>query len=134
MSYLAITIQYDERPLYRQTTLPAIRKAEAEFFKSMDLAEHAPGESWRLQYFLIAHGRAKEVIRVASDYHPQTPDGIRAHGELIGYYRLVNENIAIIRTEMSLNQKLDYLAEWKKDEMALEHIRQNWLDWVIRGQ
>ena len=91
----------------------------------------APNDLWRLQYFLVAHGKAREILRIAAERKPTTPEGIRAHNELIRYYELVNENMAIIRTEMSVNEKLDYLAEWKIDQLALQPIRQKWLDWVF---
>jgi len=129
-TYLAVSIQYDERPRYRETILPDIKRAEAEFFKALDAADDASTDVWRLQYFLIAHGKAKEVLKIAKESEPVTPEGIRAHGELIRYYSLVNENIAIIRTEMSINQKLDFLAEWKKVRIKLEPIRNSWLAWV----
>jgi hypothetical protein len=129
-TYLAVTLQYDERPRYRQTVLPDVKRAEAEFFKALDAADRASSDDWRLQYFLIAHGRAKEVLKIARESEALTPDGIRAHGELIRYYQLVNEYMAIIRTEMSINQKLDFLAEWKKVRLKLEPIRNNWLSWV----
>jgi len=129
-TYLAVSIQYDERPQYRLKILPGIKRAEAEFFKALDAADSASTDVWRLQYFLIAHGKAKEVLKIAKESEPVTPEGIRAHGELIRYYSLVNENMAIIRTEMSINQKLDFLAEWKKVRIKLEPIRNNWLTWV----
>ena len=129
-TYLAVSIQYDERPRYRETILPDIKRAEAEFFKALDAADRASTDLWRLQYFLIAHGKAKEVLKIAKENQPTTPEGMRAHGELIRYYSLVNENMAIIRTEMSINQKLDFLAEWKKVRIKLEPIRNNWLAWV----
>jgi hypothetical protein len=132
-TYLAVTLQYDERPRYRQTILPDIKRAEAEFFKALDAADRVSTDGWRLQYFLIAHGKAKEVLKIARESEPMTPEGIRAHGELIRYYQLVNEYMAIIRTEMSINQKLDFLAEWKKVQMKLEPIRNNWLLWVERN-
>jgi hypothetical protein len=129
-TYLAVSIQYDERPRYRETVLPDIKRAEAEFFKALDAADRASSELWRLQYFLIAHGKAKEVLTIARQSEAMTPEGIRAHGELIRYYSLVNENIAIIRTEMSINQKLDFLGDWKKVRVKLEPIRNNWITWA----
>jgi hypothetical protein len=131
-TYFAITIQYDERLRYRESILPEIQRAENEFFKCLEAAESAPTDLWRLQYFLIAHGKAKEVIRIARERQPVTLEGMRAHNELIRYYELVNENMAIIRTEMSINQDLNYMAEWKKDQRVLQHIRQGWLDWHER--
>jgi hypothetical protein len=129
-SYLAVTIQYDERPRYRETILPNVKRGETEFFKALDAADRASTDVWRLQYFLIAHGKAKEVLKIARESEALTPEGIRAHGELIRYYSLVNENMAIIRTEMSMNQKLNFLAEWKKVRIKLEPIRNSWLAWV----
>jgi hypothetical protein len=129
-SYLAVSIQYDERPRYRETILPDVKRAEAEFFKALDAADRASTDTWRLQYFLIAHGRAKDVLKIARESEALTPEGIRAHAELIRYYSLVNENMAIIRTEMSINQKLDFLAEWKKVRIKLDPIRNNWLAWI----
>jgi hypothetical protein len=129
-SYLAITIQYDERPRYRETILPQLRRAEADFNRALESVDRASSDVWRLQYFISAHGKAKQVLRVAREQQPTTPDGIHAHNELIRYYELVNENMAIIRTEMSIHEELDYLAEWKKARIALEHIRQNWVDWL----
>jgi hypothetical protein len=127
---LAITIQYDERPRYRETILPQIRRAEADFNRSLEAAERASTENWRLQYFITAHGKAKEILRIAAEQQPTSPDAIHAHNELIRYYQLVNENMAIIRTEMSIHQELDFLAEWKKQQLFLQHIRHAWLDWV----
>src|SRR4029079_14486128 len=124
-TYLAVTLQYDERPRYRQTILPDIKRAEAEFFKALDAADRASTDGWRLQYFLVAPGKAKEVRKIARESEPMTPEGVRAHSELFRYYELVNEYMAIIRTEMSMNQKLDFLAEWKKVRIKLEPIRDN---------
>lgn len=129
-TFLAIAMQYDERQDYRQAILPGIERAEADFGKFLDEADRAPNELWRLRYFLIAHSKAKEILRIAAERRPRTPEGIQAHDELIRYYSLVNENMAIIRTEMSINEKLDYLAEWKRQQVTLRPIRQKWLAWV----
>ena len=130
VTFLAIAIQYDERPRYRESILPEIARAETDFAKILERADNAPSELWRLQYFLNAHRKAKEILRIAAERSPTTPDGIEAHRELIRYYSLVNENMAIIRTEMSINEKLDYLAEWKRQRLVLQPIRENWLAWV----
>jgi hypothetical protein len=107
---LAVAVQYDERPRYRETILPEIARAEAHFFRILEQADRASSELWRLQYFLAAHGKAKEILRIAAEDRPTTIQAIEAHKELIRYYSLVNENMAIIRTEMSINENLDYLA------------------------
>lgn len=130
VTFLAVAVQYDERPQYRQSILPKIERAEADFVTFLDEADRAPNELWRLQYFLIAHGKAKEILRIAAERGPTTSEGIDAHNELIRYYTLVNENMAIIRTEMSINEKLDYMAAWKRQQRTLQPIRQKWLYWV----
>jgi hypothetical protein len=132
-TYLSVAIQYDERPRYRETILPQVTQAESEFLKSLEAAERASSDEWRFQYFLSAHYHAKEVLRIANEEQPTSSDGIRAHSELIRYYQLMNENMAIIRTEMSIKQDLDYFAEWKRVLAKLEPIRQNWLRWVAEN-
>jgi hypothetical protein len=129
-TFLAFTFQYDERPRYRAVILPDIQKAEANFTITLDNAEHAPSELWRLHYFLSAHTKIRDVLRVIRDRRPMTSDGVAAHNELIRYYRLVNEQMAIIRTEMSVNDDMDYWAEWKRQESQLRPIRASWLAWV----
>jgi len=130
VTFLAITIQHDERPRYRESVLPPIARAENEFVKILERADNASTELWRLQYFLNAHRKVKEILRITADFSPTTPDGIEAHRELVRYYSLVNEDMAIIRTEMSLNENLDYLAEWKRYQTRLSPIREKWLTWV----
>ena len=127
---LAVAFQYDERPRYRESILPEIARAEADFVRILEQADRASSDLWRLQYFLVAHGKAKEILRIAAEDGPTTIQGIEAHKELIRYYSLVNEHMAIIRTEMSINEKLDYMAQWKRQYVILQPIRQKWLDWV----
>lgn len=126
----SLSSQYDERPRYRQVILPDIEAAENKFFKTLEASETAPNEIWRLHYFLIAHQEAQQVLKVVSRRQPRTRDGIRAHGELIRYYDLVTEEMAIIRTEMSVDEKMDYLNEWKSQQDRLKPIRENWVMWV----
>ncbi len=126
----ALSSQYDERPRYREVILPDIEAAENRFFKTLEAAETAPNETWRLHYFLIAHQEARQVLRVVRRRQPRTRDGIQAHSELIRYYDLVTEAMAIIRTEMSVDEKLDYLNEWKSQQEQLLRIRENWAAWV----
>ena len=130
VTFFAFTIQYDERPQYRASILPQIARAESDFGRILERADNEPGELRRLQYFLNAHYKAKEILRIIGEYRPATAEGTEAHQELIRYYSLVNEDMAIIRTEMSINEKLDYLAEWKRQQSRLQHIRQKWLAWV----
>jgi hypothetical protein len=127
---LAFTSEFDERPHYRKLILPHIAKAEQQFFTMMEESEHEQDDLFRLQYFLEAHRRAKSALRVIRDQHPMTAAGRKAQGELVRYYELVDEHLAIIRTEMSLTESYDYLAEWKGRNNELMPIRERWLAWV----
>ena len=127
---LAVTSHFDERPRYRAWILPEIERAEEQFFAAMNAADTTRNEAWRLHYFIAAHGKAKDVIRIAKSSIPTTATGRKAHGELIRYYSLVNEELAIIRTEMSLYESIDYVAEWKRQNAGLSPIRERWLSWV----
>jgi hypothetical protein len=127
----ALTIEYDERPRYRQLILPDIERAEAKFFAMLEAAETAPNETWRLHYFLIAHREAKEVLKVAQQgRQPKTAPALKAHAELVRYYDLATEELAIIRTEMSIKDDLDYLGVWNAENERLKRIRENWLAWA----
>ena len=55
-----------------------------------------------------------------------TPAGKKAQAELIRYYELVDEELAIIRTEMSNNESYNYIAAWKKADAGLLSIRGRW--------
>jgi hypothetical protein len=129
-STAAFNSRYDERDRYRRVILPDIRQAEARFFGTMEDAAMTENETWRLHYFLAAHSRAREVLAVAKSRWPRTPDGLRAHQELVRYYELITEELAIIRTEMSINEELDYLSEWKEEESRLRRIRGEWALWA----
>ena len=129
-SFLAFNARYDERPRYRQLILPNIERAESNFTITMDNAQHAPSELWRLHYFLTAHLKVKDVLRAARDRYPTTNEGLAAHREFIRYYELVNEEISIIRTQMSVDEQMDYWAEWKRRQAALQPIRDSWITWV----
>jgi hypothetical protein len=124
------TSGFDERPRYRKLILPEIRKAEDQFFTVMQEAEQTPDDLRRLQYFLEGHRRAKTALRVVSGEHPMTAAGKRAQRELVRYYELVDEELAIIRTEMSFNQSYDYIGEWKRRNAELQSIRDRWLAWL----
>jgi hypothetical protein len=127
---LALTSDYDERPRYRKLNLPPINKAEQQFFSIMKEAENEPDDLWRLQYFLEGHRRAKAALRVVREEHPMTATGRKAQRELVRYYELVDEQLAIIRTEFSFNDSYDYIGEWKRRNAELLPFRERWLSWV----
>ena len=127
---LALTSDFDERPRYRKFVLPEIQKAEKQFFDMMREAEQTPDEPWRTRYFLDAHYRAKAALRAARSAHPMTTTGRRAQRELVRYYELVDEELAIIRTEMSFNESYDFISEWEQKNAELLPIRAKWESWI----
>ena len=129
-TFLAVSMRYDERPRYRQIILPSIERAEANFTITMDNAEKAPGDVWRLHYFLTAHLKVNDLLRTIRGRYPTTSEAIAAHEELIRYYALVNEELSIIRTQMSVDERMDYWAEWKRREAKLRPARNKWQMWV----
>ena len=129
-SFLAYAVRYDERPDYQRVLLPDIERAETNFLNALDNAEHAPNDVWRLQFFLTAHLKAKDALRVARSRYPASADAIAAHNELIRYYELANEEFSIIRTQMSVDEQFDYWKEWNQQNRKLESIRQRWMAWV----
>ena len=126
----ALTSNFDERPRYRKFILPVIEKAEDQFFDQMREAEQETQEPARLLYFLEGHRRAKNALRVAESEHPMTAEGKKAQAELIRYYELVDEQLAIIRTEMSNSETYDYTGDWKRTNAKLLPIREVWLRWL----
>ena len=130
VTFLAVTMRYDERPRYRELILPQIERAESNFTITMDNAENAPNDVWRLHYFLTAHLEVKDVLRAVRDRYPTTAEGVAAHNELIRYYELVNEELSIIRTEMSVDEEMDYWSEWKRQQALLLPLRDKWAAWV----
>lgn len=126
----ALTSDFDERPRYRKFILPEINKVERQFLDVMREAEEEPDERWRLLYFIEAHRRAKNVLRVARSERPMTPSGKKAQAELIRYYELVDEELAIIRTEMSNQESYDYIGEWRRANNQLLPIREHWEHWL----
>ena len=127
---LAFTSDFDERPRYRKLILPEISRAELQFFSVMHEAEREPNELWRLRYFLEGHRRAKAALRIVNAEHPMTAAGKKAQRELVRYYELIDEEIAIIRTETSFNESYDYIAEWKRRNAELMPIRERWVAWL----
>src|SRR5262249_37558627 len=104
---LALTSDFDERPRYRKLILPEIRKAQMPFFTIMDAAAQQPDDLQRLYFFLEGHRRAKAALRIIRTERPMTEPGRKAQRELVRYYELVDEDLAIIRTEMSFNESYD---------------------------
>ena len=110
----AVNSWYDERPRYRQVLLPDIERAEGPFFDSLNDADQTDNDDWRIRYFITAEARARGVLGIAKRHWPKTRDAVRAHEELVLYYELVIEDFAIIRTQMSLDDKMDFMAAWYK--------------------
>jgi hypothetical protein len=129
-TFLALNSEYDERDRYRRVILPDLERAEGQFFGRIADSENAINDLWRLHYFLTAHSKAKDVLNLARSRKPRTKAAIAAHQELIRYYELATEDIAIIRTEMSIDENFDYLAAWSKEQSALEPIHARWKRWV----
>jgi hypothetical protein len=127
---LALTSEYDERARYRKFIYPEIHKAEMQFFDVMSLAENEPSETRRILYFIEGHRRAKGALKVIQSEHPLTATGRNAQFQLVQYYELLDEDLAIIRTEMSKDDSYDYIAEWKRTNAQLQPIRQRWVKWV----
>ena len=127
---LALTSDFDERPWYRKWILPEVQKAEQPFFIIMEDASQEQDDLRRLHYFLEGHRRAKAALRILRTERPMTDAGRRAHRELLRYYELVDEHLAIIRTEMSLNEAFDYIGEWKRRNAELMSIRGRWQMWL----
>jgi hypothetical protein len=126
----ALTTDFDERPRYRKFFLPDIQKAESQFLDVIHDAENEPDERWRLLYFLEGHRRAKSVLQLIRSERPLTSSGKKAQAELVRYYELVDEEFAIIRTEMSNKDTYDYISEWKRANAGLLPIRQRWQEWL----
>ena len=129
----ALTSDFDERPRYRRFILPEIEKAENQFFEAMGQAEQESREPSRMLYFLEGHRLAKKALRVIQSERPMTMSGRKAQSELLRYYELVDEELAIIRTEMSNNDSYDYIGEWKRSNAQLLSIRELWLEWLTAG-
>jgi hypothetical protein len=130
---LALTSDFDERPRYARTILPAIDKAEGQFLEVMRETEREPTEPLRSLYFIEGHRRAKVVLQVLKSKRPAGVAGRKAQRELIRYYELLDEEFAIIRTEMSLRDSYDYFRDWKISNARLLPIRERWVKWARPG-
>jgi hypothetical protein len=127
---LAINSSYDERPRYREVLLPDIERAEGLFLDSLHDAETTDNEEWRIRYFMIANAHARVALDIAKRHWPQTRDAVRAHEELVRYYELVVEDFAIIRTQLSLDDKMDFMAAWHKCQAERWPVHERWANWV----
>jgi hypothetical protein len=129
-SILAFSSQYDERPWYRQVLLPDINRAESLFESRMHDAEETTNENWRLSYFIDAQKRTREAVNLLKNRWPHTHEGVRAHLRLIQYYELLLEDFAIIRTQLSLDDGMDYMSAFRKSELERRPLHDAWLAWV----
>ncbi len=127
---LAFSSQYDERARYRAVLLPDIAASEARFQEEMRDAETTRNETWRLYYFIDAHRKVRGILDLLNRRWPHTREGRRAHADLIRYYDLLSEDFAIVRTQASLDEQLDFLALWKKSEAERRPLRERWQKWV----
>jgi hypothetical protein len=127
---LAMNSAYDERPRYRQVLLPDIERAEMLFLDSLQDAEKTDNDDWRIRYFITANAHARVVLDIAKRHWPQSRDAVRAHEELVRYYELVVEDFAIIRTELSLDDKMDFMAAWHKCLAERWPVHERWASWV----
>ena len=127
---LVLTSRYDERSRYRQVILPRIQQLEDRYRLSLELAGDSPSDSERVYYFLDAHQRAIDVLKFIRDRRAVTQDGQRAHLYLIRYYQLVDDHFAILRSEMSINQDIDFVARWDEVTQSLQKIYDEWSTWV----
>jgi hypothetical protein len=127
---LAFSSQYDERPWYRQVLLPDINRAESLFEARIHDAEETTNENWRLSYFIDAQKRTREAVDLLKNRWPHTHDGVRAHSKLIQYYERLLEDFAIIRTQLSLDEGMDYMAAFRQSELERRPLYEAWRAWV----
>jgi hypothetical protein len=127
---LTFGTRYDERPRYREVILPDIQRLESRFEAALKRSVDGPTAAWQLYHFIDAHRRAKDVLDGLKSRNPVTPSGRQAHDDLILYYELANEHMAIIRTQMSLALDLDFLARWEEARKEIQPLRDRWAAWV----
>lgn len=125
----AANSQFDERPRYQRFILPDLSRAETTFLTTMQFAEYVD-DARRRRYFIEAHRQAKNIIRVAKSNWPATYTARQMHRDLILYYELVDEEFAILRTEMSMNENLDIMSRWQTKRQELKPIRDRWAQWI----
>lgn len=129
--YFSWTSEYDERPRYRREVLPDIARAERQYQQALQHVDTAVNESWRLNNFVYAHRKSRDVLRSVRAGRARTRRGMEAHQALIDYYRGLNEEFAIVRTEMSLKPDLDFVKEWRHRTARLAPLRDRWNAWVF---
>ncbi len=122
--------RYDERPRYRQVILPDIERFEERYRGAIERAETAPTDIWRLYHFLDAHRSAVETLKHVRSKRTVTPEGTRAHAALIRYYELVDQHFAILRTQMSVDEEIDFLERWRDITRDIQPIHDRWASWL----
>src|SRR5262245_57282625 len=60
----ALTSDFDERPFYRESSLPKIQKAEKAFFERMEAADGTTFRDWKIYFFIDAHKSARAALQV----------------------------------------------------------------------
>ncbi len=127
---LALTSRYDERPRYRQVILPGIQRLEQRYHAALARAAEEPSASRRVYHLIDAHARVVDVLDFIRSRRAVTADGTRAHSELIRYYRLVDDHFAIIRSEMSIDEDIDFLERWEEISADIQPIYDRWSTWI----
>ncbi len=127
---LALTSRYDERPRYRQVILPGIQRLEQRYHAALERAAEEPSASRRVYHLIEAHERVVDVLDFIRSRRPVTPDGTRAHSELVRYYKLVDEYFAILRSEMSIDEDIDFLGRWEEISAEIQPIYDRWSTWI----
>ena len=127
---LVLGTRYDERPRYRQVLLPDIQRLEQRYRAALERAANAESESGSVSDFIDAHERAVDVLDFIRSRRAVTADGTRAHSALIRYYGLVDDHFAILRSEMSIDQDLDFLSRWEEITTRIQPIYDRWSTWI----
>ena len=127
---LTFGVKYDERPRYRQVLLPRVQVLEESYFNALERAEVAVDKTARLYHFLDAHRRALDVLEYVSSRSAVTAEGKAAHLALIRYYELVDEHFAILRSEISVHDEIDYLERWEQIKPGIQLLYARWASWV----
>ena len=127
---LVLGTRYDERPRYRQVLLPDIQRLEQRYRAALERAANDESEAGSVSEFIEAHERAVDVLEFIRSRRAVTADGARAHSALIRYYRLVDDHFAILRSEMSIDEDLDFLSRWEEISTRIQPIYDRWSTWI----
>jgi len=127
---LALGSRYDERPRYRQVILPGIERSELLYHAALERMVAEPKASRRVYHLINAHERAVDVLKFIRSRRPMTAVGTMAHMELIRYYRRVDEAFAILRSEMSIDEEIDFLDRWEEIRLKIRPIYERWSTWI----